>query len=304
MTSFGRAREALGERLRELRRDARLTGRQLAESCGWPPSKISKIEGGKQTPTAHDIEMWSRECGSTHSAPDLIGALTTLESQYVTVRRKARAGMARGQRGYAELESAASFVRNFQCSVVPGLLQTADYARCRLAYWARYRRAEDELDAAVAARMARQQALYSATKFHFVIGESVLRHRVCPGDVMEGQLDRLMGVATMRSVHLGVIPFWRQYPGASPAHGFVIYDRARVKVETLTAELTLEEPSEIESYLGIFAGSPKQPSTALRRGLSSPEWCRSFPWISLAFSIVLVPALSRPRSEIVRKFLS
>ena len=49
MSSFQRAREALGLRLRELRRDAHLTGRQLAASQGWHPSKVSKVEGGKQT---------------------------------------------------------------------------------------------------------------------------------------------------------------------------------------------------------------------------------------------------------------
>ena len=56
MSSFQRAREALGIKLRELRRDARLTGRQLAERNGWHPSKISKIEGGKQTPVEADLE--------------------------------------------------------------------------------------------------------------------------------------------------------------------------------------------------------------------------------------------------------
>ncbi len=50
MTSFQREREALGQRLRALRQDARLTGRQLAESQGWQPSKVSRIESGKQTP--------------------------------------------------------------------------------------------------------------------------------------------------------------------------------------------------------------------------------------------------------------
>lgn len=219
------------------------------------PSKISKLELGQQTPTVRDIEMWATACQNPQVCADLVGALTTLESQYVTVRRKARMGMARGQHVYADLESTASFVRNFQCAVVPGLLQTADYARARLSYWATYRRAEDELDAAVAARMARQQVLYSAsTKFHFVVAEPVLRYRACPDEVMEGQLDRLLSVATMRSVHFGVVPFRQRYLGALPTHGFVIYDDARVKVETVSAELTLEERSEIDRYLDVFAG--------------------------------------------------
>lgn len=72
MSNFQRAREALGLRLRELRRDARLTGRQLAAVHGWHPSKVSKIEGGKQTPSEADIEAWARACGQ----PELVDELT------------------------------------------------------------------------------------------------------------------------------------------------------------------------------------------------------------------------------------
>ena len=51
LTPTRAAIEALGVRLRDLRRDAALTGRQLARQCGWQPSKVSKLEYGKQTPT-------------------------------------------------------------------------------------------------------------------------------------------------------------------------------------------------------------------------------------------------------------
>jgi transcriptional regulator with XRE-family HTH domain len=53
------AKEALGHRLRDLRKDAGLTGRQLALLAGWPNSKVSKIEYGKQTPTEDDIRLWT-----------------------------------------------------------------------------------------------------------------------------------------------------------------------------------------------------------------------------------------------------
>jgi ribosome-binding protein aMBF1 (putative translation factor) len=45
---------ALGKRLRELRQAAGLSGRQLAESLSWPPSKVSKLENSRQTPTDDD----------------------------------------------------------------------------------------------------------------------------------------------------------------------------------------------------------------------------------------------------------
>lgn len=53
------ARDALGKRLRELRQAADMSGRQLAESLSWPPSKVSKLENGRQTPTDDDIRKWA-----------------------------------------------------------------------------------------------------------------------------------------------------------------------------------------------------------------------------------------------------
>ena len=54
------ARKALGKRLRELRRAAGLTGRQLADALSWPPSKVSKLENGRQTPSDDDVRAWTR----------------------------------------------------------------------------------------------------------------------------------------------------------------------------------------------------------------------------------------------------
>jgi transcriptional regulator with XRE-family HTH domain len=95
VTSFQRAREALGQRLRELRQDARLTGRQLAESQDWQPSKVSRIESGKQTPSDADVEAWTMSCGVPEAARDLIASLRSLEGHYIEHRRAFRAGMAR-----------------------------------------------------------------------------------------------------------------------------------------------------------------------------------------------------------------
>jgi Domain of unknown function (DUF5753) len=68
----------------------------------------------------------------------------------------------------------------FQPSLVPGLLQTAEYAQLRLSQWAELNRAGGVKEA-VAARMARQEALYDPTKsFSFVLTEGALRARLCP----------------------------------------------------------------------------------------------------------------------------
>jgi transcriptional regulator with XRE-family HTH domain len=252
VSSFQRAREALGIRLRELRRDARLTGGQLAERNGWHPSKISKIETGKQTPSEPDLEAWAKACGKPDITPELIASLRTLESHYVEHRRLFSTGMSAQQRAFSELEDQTALVRNFENVFVPGLLQTPEYARYRLLEGIEYDGAPDDLDDAVGARMQRQQILYRTGKrFHFVITEAVLRYRLCPPEVMLGQLDRLVTLSTMPTIRFGVIPFEIKLPLA-PVHGFWLMDERVVVVENFTASQNLTQATDIASYVEIF----------------------------------------------------
>ncbi|WP_407671448.1 helix-turn-helix domain-containing protein [Parafrankia elaeagni] len=87
------ARSALGKRLRELRAAAALSGRQLAESLSWPPSKVSKLENGRQTPTDDDIRGWTEATGSQAEAQALLATLHTLEVQHAEWQRILRAGL-------------------------------------------------------------------------------------------------------------------------------------------------------------------------------------------------------------------
>jgi transcriptional regulator with XRE-family HTH domain len=252
VSSFQRERELLGQRLREIRRDARLTGRQLAVSQGWSPSKISKIEAGRQTPSDADVEAWATVCGVPESTGDFIAALRAIESHYIEKRRKFRSGLARNQRELADFETQASIVRCFEVVVVPGLLQTAEYARHRLVGGLRFGGGPADVDDAVAARMTRQNILYRPDmKLHIVTTEAALRLQLCPADVMAGQLDRLIAASTINNVRFGVIPFDADYRRA-PLNGFWIYDEEMVHAETLTAVLHLSEPTEISSYLSVF----------------------------------------------------
>jgi transcriptional regulator with XRE-family HTH domain len=252
VSSFQRAREALGIRLRELRRDAQLTGKQLAERNSWHPSKVSKIEGGKQTPVEADLRAWARSCGQPQMAPELITSLRTLESHYVEHRRLFSTGMSAQQRAFSELEEETTLVRNFENVFVPGLLQTPEYARYRLAEGVEYDGAPDDLDEAVGVRMQREQVLYrSGKRFHFVITEAVLRYRLCPAEVMLGQLDRLVTLSTMPTIRFGVIPFEAKLPLA-PVHGFWLMDERVVVVENFTASQNLTQVSEVSAYVRIF----------------------------------------------------
>ncbi|WP_035913529.1 MULTISPECIES: helix-turn-helix transcriptional regulator [unclassified Frankia] len=246
------ARSALGKRLRELRTSAAMSGRQLAESLSWPPSKVSKLENGRQTPTDDDIRGWTEATGSQAETEALLAALHTLEVQHAEWQRILRTGLKPRQQELIEWDERTRLFRAFEATVIPGLLQTAEYARARFAEGIRRLKLPNDIGEAVAARVRRQEILYRPDKrFHFVLTEAALRFRLCPTDVMLGQLDRLISFSQLPNVRLGIIGFETQY-ATSPWHGFWMYDTERVLIETFSAALDLRQPQEIELYAGAF----------------------------------------------------
>lgn len=229
-----------------------MSGRQLAESLSWPPSKVSKLENGRQTPTGDDIRAWTRATNGEREAAALLASLRTLEEQYAEWRRTLHTGLRHGQDALAELDQKTRLFRAFEATVVPGLLQTAEYARARFAEVSRVLGLPDDIDEAVRARVRRQEVLYRPdTRFHFVVTEAALRLRLCPPRVMLGQLDRLISFSALPNVRLGIIGFDTQYT-AAPWHGFWLLDNDVVRVETYSAQLNLAQPQEIELYAKVF----------------------------------------------------
>jgi transcriptional regulator with XRE-family HTH domain len=252
VTSVQQARQALGLRLRELRRQSGLTGRQLAGQLGWPASKISKLENGRQTPTDGDLQAWASATGAQKVVEELVASLHTLELQHAEWRRQLRGGLRSHQVELARLDEKTKLFRAFESTFVPGLLQTAEYARARFAQSIRVLKVPNDIDEAVRVRLQRQEILYRADKrFHFLLTEAVLRYRLCPVEVMLAQLDRLVALSALRNVRLGIIPFEAPY-SVAPAHGFWLLDEDLVIVETFSAELNLAQPQEIALYSAIF----------------------------------------------------
>lgn len=252
VTNVHEARNALGKRLRELRQQANLSGRQLAESLSWPPSKVSKLENGRQTPTDEDIRGWTRATNSEGETEALISSLHTLEIQHAEWQRQLKAGLRPHQNEIAELDAKTRLFRAFESTVIPGLLQTAEYARARFAQGITMFKVRNDINEAVQARVRRQEILYRPDKrFHFILTEAALRLRLCSPEVMLGQLDRLVSLSALPTVKLGIIGFETQYVVA-PWHGFWLLDNDRVMVETFSAELNLAQPQEIELYGSIF----------------------------------------------------
>jgi transcriptional regulator with XRE-family HTH domain len=251
-SSVDEARTALGKRLRELRMSAGLSGKELAESVSWVGSKVSKIENGKQTPTDDDVRVWAGATNADDQTGSLLAALHNLELQHAEWQRVLKAGMKNHQATLSRIDEKTKFYRGFDNTVIPGLVQTPEYARARFAQVVTVHKVPNDINEAVKARMQRQEMLYRQDKrFHFVLTEAVLRYRLVSPDVMLGQLDRLMAISTMRNVKLGIIGFETQYV-TDPRHGFWVLDDDLVRFESYSAEINLRQPQEIELYAAVF----------------------------------------------------
>lgn len=252
MASVDEARTALGKRLRELREGARLTGKQLAELLSWPPSKVSKLELGRQTPTDDDLRAWTHATQSEAITDELLASLHTLETQHAEWKRILKVGLRSHQEELFEQDDQITRYRVFESTFVPGLLQTAEYARSRFARAVMVHKTPNDINEAVRARMQRQEILYRPDKrFHFVLTEAALRYRLCPIDTMIAQLDRLVSLTALRNLKLGIIDFSTPYV-SDPRHGFWLLDDDKVRVETYSAQLNLHQPPDIELYAEIF----------------------------------------------------
>lgn len=244
-------RTALGARLRDLRRAAGMTGQQLADSLSWVRSKVSKIENAHQPPTDDDVRAWCEATGSADQIDSVLAELHTLQTRHQEWERVLRGGMASTQNAVARLERDTRLFRGYEPGIVPGLLQTPEYAGAILGRvgktWGR-----TDLEEAVAARMRRQEVLRVASKqFRIVITEAVLLYNLCSPEAMLGQLDRLTEATALPNVRFGIIPF-DQPLLVTPKHPFGIYDDEYVAVETVSALLQLTHAAEVNAYVDAF----------------------------------------------------
>jgi len=214
----------LAERLNGLREAAGLTGESLAGALGWSPSKVSKIQNGRQIPSARDIRAWADAAGH----PEVTGELLTLRQETEAIHTRWRRRLSEGgetaiQQSLDELTRNATRIRNAQVAVIPGLLQTPGYARSIFTQVRAIYPAVD-IDAAVEARMRRREILHEEGRtFEFIIAYAALTMPPCPPGVMFAQLDRLMMSMDLENVTLGIIPEGRQLT-MSPYNSFQLLD--------------------------------------------------------------------------------
>jgi transcriptional regulator with XRE-family HTH domain len=248
-------RRELGALLRALRTERGWTVEDVAEHLLCSASKISRVETGQRGASVRDI----------YNLCDLYEITDQTERQRLsTLAREARQQtwwQARGLRSstYYGLEADAASIRDCGFVVVPGLLQTADYARAVIRA-VTLNLPPEEVDLRVQQRIIRQRLLDSARqpRFHAVIDEAVLNRVVGNAGIMQAQLEHLLEISQRPNVAVQILP---SDAGAVPAgpNKFIILDfeesavSSVVFIENLTDDLYLDRAEDVERYSVAFA---------------------------------------------------
>ncbi|MET9911866.1 helix-turn-helix transcriptional regulator [Streptomyces sp. NPDC006476] len=254
-------RRKLGTELRALRTSAGLTSGEAARLVGWHQSKVSRIETGSSGVKPADVRLLLDAYGVADAQlRELLLALAGTDEGAGRHHwwHAYRGVLPPTYRDFISLESQASAMRTLETSVVPGLLQTPEYARA-------VTRAvvggldDERLDALVEVRLARQDVLRSDPPLELsaILDEAVLHREIGGPDVMARQRQQLMEAARLPQVRLQVLPF------TAGAHvgitgPFVIFsfsstsDLDVVVLDHLTSSLYLERKEDLQAYTEAF----------------------------------------------------
>ncbi|MEV5983664.1 helix-turn-helix transcriptional regulator [Streptomyces sp. NPDC052051] len=252
----------LGSELLRLRDAAGKTQRQAADVINATNSKIVKMEQGWVPMRDPDIRVLCEFYGLDDR--EAVGRLLDL-ARLDRERRKAKGWWQDSPHPgtlteYIALEDAASRLRTWQVSLVPGLFQTAEYARSlAVSEGAGVWEDPDEIERLVEIRMCRQQRLYGERplEVYAIVWEAALRQLIGGPGVMRAQLEHLLKVAELPNVRLQVLPF---HAGGHPclSGSFTIVSFAEneavdvVQADTMTYAAWAENESESATYGAFF----------------------------------------------------
>lgn len=198
----------LRNELRKARERAGKTQRDVAQAMDWSSSKLIRIETGTVNISTNDLRAL---LNLYEVQADRIGELVELaraarETPRWSIYKDVASTAYIAFLGY---ESSAGIIRNFEPMLMPGLLQTEEYARAVLEVIERDKPPQ-RIDALVDLRIQRQEILHrqpSDVQFHFIVDEAVLHRMIGGPDVMRHQLLHLREVAGYPNVSLRVVPF-------------------------------------------------------------------------------------------------
>ena len=266
--------------MRRHREAAGVTIDSVAARIGCSTSKVSRIETGHTTATPTDVQ----------NILDIYGVDEAIKAELVQIAREARlkgwwhpfSTVLTG--AYVGLEAAARSVRTYEQQVVPGLLQSEEYAIAMIQA-ARLGDIDPEIEQRVHVRMARQSLLTSddPIDLRVVLDETVLSRPVGGDEVMRDQLRRLIEAARLPNVTLQILPFAvGAHAGMDGTFAILEFEEERdadvVFTENATGGLFLEKSEELQKYHAIFeaiqatALDPDQSAEMMEMLAEEPLW--------------------------------
>ena len=201
-------RRRLRAELRSARQAAGLTQEQVATAMDWSQSKVIRIEGGAVGISTNDLKalLAYYQITDDHKVESLIALARGARerswwSGYLDVAPQAYLR-------YIEYETAAFAVQAFQPLIIPGMLQTYDYARTVILQFAAHL-PEEHVDKLLELRMRRQEILESPDQpqFFYVLDEAAVRRMVGGRAILRDQLLRLVALADRPNLSIELIPF-------------------------------------------------------------------------------------------------
>jgi transcriptional regulator with XRE-family HTH domain len=253
-------RHRLASELEALRKKQKMLTDPLARAARIPRTTVSRLENARMRPDPNDVLK-------------ILKALDVTGEPWQRVMTIAREASERGwweswanemgtrQALYANLEAGASMIREYQMTLLPGLLQTSEFTQARAgvdkADWS----AQFDPDRATEARVTRQRMLHrpDGPTYEVVIDELAVRRPAAADAVQRDQLAHIVHLANDPKITVRVLPVDVRIEGHMvPRSGFSIYnypdplDPVVVAVDTVTDDLVLTDPAAVAHYLDLY----------------------------------------------------
>ncbi|MEU4303307.1 helix-turn-helix domain-containing protein [Kitasatospora aureofaciens] len=252
-------RRMLGAELRRIREGLNLRVDDVAARLGWHQSKVSRLENGRHGVKANEVGILLDVYEI--SDPETREALATLarEGKRRVWWQPYSDVISQRYASFISFEAEAVAIRNFESSLIPGLLQTADYARA-VTRKLQPEGTTEEVNALVDVRLARQNAALrreEPLKLWAIVDEAALRRVVGNKAIMAKQLQQLIAASREPNVTLQVVPFDAgAHPGVLGSFMIMEFpvrnDLDVVYTEALTSSLYLERDDDVTAYDHAF----------------------------------------------------
>jgi len=247
----------LAAELRRLRGRAEMTGDQVAERLGWSPSKISRLEHGRTGYKIADVKSLLDLYGVDGGARNELLALTKDTSRRSWLESES-ANLPSRFAAYVSMETEAETIWSWEPLVVPGLLQTEDYARSIFEAWQSVvTMSPAEIQRRIDIRLARQELLVRdpPPALTAILDESVLTRQIGNAVIMRGQLGHLMECSERPPIEVRVLPMNAYHPVLTGSFNYMRFSGSEdvtfddiVSIENLASNHYIEDEDETYQY--------------------------------------------------------